>query len=173
MTKPNILQIIGFSGTGKTTLIQLLIEKLSEMNYSCATIKSAKTHTYNLTNKDSDVFIKAGSNLSAVVFEDFTQITLKEQVSLNKIIEEFQTNFKLDFILIEGFKKEKYPKLLIWEKDIVEESIDFDTIKFLYSNFKDYDDNKQVIDEFVERSNILFSTDANETIQNVLKYFIS
>ncbi|OLS32845.1 MAG: Molybdopterin-guanine dinucleotide biosynthesis adapter protein [Candidatus Heimdallarchaeota archaeon AB_125] len=173
MTQPKILQIIGYSDSGKTSLVKLLLEKLSEMNYSCATIKSARTHTYHLTNKDSDEFIKAGSNFSAVMFENITQITLKEQVSLNRLIKEFSNNSELDLILIEGFKKEKYPKLLIWTKGIFEEPIDFSTTRFLYSNFKDYDDNKQAIDEFVERNDILFSNDIKETIQNILKYFIS
>jgi molybdopterin-guanine dinucleotide biosynthesis protein B len=173
MNKPKVLQIIGQSGSGKTTLIQSLLMKLSEENYSCTSIKSARTHTYNLTDKDSDIFLKAGSNISAVVFENKTQIMINEQVSLDKLIEEFTSRTNSDFIIVEGFKKENYPKLLIWTEGSFDETIDFSTIKFLYINSKDYDDNRQIIDEFVNKYNILFSTDINEAIQNILKYFIS
>lgn len=173
MIKPKILQIIGYAGAGKTTIICLLLEKLSKENFNCATIKSSRQHSYSFSKKDSDEFLRAGSNLSIVVLDNTTQITINEQIKLERLITEISNISDSDFIIIEGFKDEKYPKLLIWAEKILNESIDFTTIKFLYCNSNDYECNKLVIDEFVSKYNILFSTEVNKTLQNILEYFVS
>lgn len=173
MIKPKILQIIGYAGTGKTTIICLLLEKLSKENFNCATIKSSRKHSYSFSKKDSDEFLKAGSNLSVVVLDNTTQITINEQIKLQQLITEISSISDPDFLIIEGFKDEKYPKLVIWAEKILDEAIDFTTIKFLYCNSNDYESNKLVIDEFVSKYDIHFNTELNETIQNILEYFIS
>lgn len=173
MIKPKILQIIGYAGTGKTTIICLLLEKLSKENFNCATIKSSRKHSYSFSSKDSDEFLKAGSNISTVVLDNTTQITINEQIKLQQLITEISNICNPDFLIIEGFKDEKYPKLVIWAEKILNEAIDFTTIKFLYCNSNDYESNKLVIDEFVSKYDIRFSTELNKTLQNILEYFIS
>jgi len=173
MIKPKILQIIGYAGTGKTTIICLLLEKLSKENFNCATIKSSRKHSYSFSKKDSDEFLKAGSNLSIVVLDNTTQITINEQIKLQQLITEISNICNPDFLIIEGFKDEKYPKLVIWAEKILDEAIDFTSIKFLYCNTNDYESNKLVIDEFVSKYDIRFSTELNKTLQNILEYFIS
>jgi len=173
MIKMKILQVIGYSGTGKTTIICLLLEKLSKKNFNCATIKSSRKHSFSFSKKDSDEFLKAGTNLSAVVLDNTTQITINEQIELERLINEISNISDPDFLIIEGFKDKKYPKLLIWGEKILDESIDFTTIKFLYCNSNDYESNKLVIDEFVSKYNIHFSTEIDRTLQNILEYFVS
>ncbi|MCG3257284.1 MAG: hypothetical protein KAU62_14390, partial [Candidatus Heimdallarchaeota archaeon] len=102
-----------------------------------------------------------------------TQITINEQIKLERLITEISNISDPDFLIIEGFKDEKYPKLLIWAEKILNESIDFTTIKFLYCSSNDYESNKLVIDEFVSKYDIHFSTEVNKTLQNILEYFVS
>ncbi|MCE7747738.1 MAG: molybdopterin-guanine dinucleotide biosynthesis protein B [Candidatus Heimdallarchaeota archaeon] len=173
MIKPKILQIIGYAGTGKTSIICSILEKLSKENFNCATIKSSRKHSYSFSKKDSDEFLRSGSNLSVVVFDNTTQITINEQINLERLITEISNISDPDFLIIEGFKDEKYPKLLIWTEKILDEAIDFTTIKFLYCDSNDYESNKLVIDEFVSKYDVLFNTEVNETLQNILEYFIS
>jgi len=173
MIKPKILQIIGYAGTGKTSIICSILEKLSKENFNCATIKSSRKHSYSFSKKDSDEFLRSGSNLSVVVLDNTTQITINEQINLERLITEISNISDPDFLIIEGFKDEKYPKLLIWTEKILDEAIDFTTIKFLYCDSNDYESNKLVIDEFVSKYDVLFSTKVNETLQNILEYFVS
>ncbi len=173
MIKPKILQIIGYSDTGKTTIICSLLEKLSKKNFNCATIKSSRKHFYSFSKKDSDEFLKAGTSLSAVVLDNTTQITINKQIKLKRLINEISSISDPDILIIEGFKDEKYPKLLIWAEKILDEPVDFSTIKFLYCNSNDYVNNKLVIDEFVCKYDIHFSTEISKTLQSILEYFIS
>ena len=108
-----------------------------------------------------------------MIFENITQINFKEQFQLNRLVKDFSEMYNPDVILIEGFKKEQYPKLLFWKEDILEENIDFNTIKFLYCDIVKYKDNKEIIEGFVEKYNVLFSTEIEKTILDILNYLIS
>lgn len=124
MVKPFILQIVGYQNSGKTTLITKLIEACTSLGHKTVTIKH---HGHGgkpdiLEQKDSTRHLAAGAAASIaegdgrlILQADRQAFTLDEQITVLSL-------FKPDVILIEGHKREKYPKLLIL-RDIEELSL--------------------------------------------------
>ena len=110
-----IYQVVGYQDSGKTTIILKLIEILKNEGIKSAAIKH---HGHGgrpdiLSQKDSAKHINAGAVASLVEGEgrlclqaDEIALTLEEQIR-------FMDFFHPDIILIEGHKKQSYPKLLI------------------------------------------------------------
>lgn len=113
--KPIILQIVGFQNSGKTTVVKKLIERLAADNCNVATIKH---HGHGgkpdiVEGKDSSQHISSGALASLIEGDgrillqaEKNSWSLSEQI---KILEILQT----DIILIEGHKKEGYPKIVL------------------------------------------------------------
>ncbi|MBU9711491.1 molybdopterin-guanine dinucleotide biosynthesis protein B [Evansella tamaricis] len=116
--KPIIFQIVGYSNSGKTTLISKWIKEISASNLKVAMIKH-HGHQSSLSEmdegKDTNIHRDAGAAGSLVASNDQVQMHMRtdEPLSLEKLLFMYQL-FHLDVILIEGFKKEKYPKLLLY-----------------------------------------------------------
>ncbi|MHA1685988.1 MAG: molybdopterin-guanine dinucleotide biosynthesis protein B [Candidatus Heimdallarchaeaceae archaeon] len=114
---PTVIQVVGLSKTGKTTLITKIIKEFTSRDLKVNVIKSAKNHQYIYSGKDSDVFLKNGAKISTVVFQNAIQITTESEVSVKRLIEIAQLLQPSDLILLEGFKSENYPKILIWTEE--------------------------------------------------------
>ena len=113
MKEPSILQVVGFSQTGKTTFLLNLIKKLSIIGVKCATIKSARMHSYIPSTKDSDLLLESGSEASIVVFSNLVQFSLKNQMDIHKVIKKIKALSEPEIILLEGFKELRFPKIVI------------------------------------------------------------
>lgn len=112
MIKIPIISFVGYSNSGKTTLIGKVLEKLSK-KYKIAVIKH-HGHTDKRISKgnmkDTDIFIKAGAKEVRLLIGDLEPVDT---------IEEFN-DLELDLIIIEGFKKLNYPKFYIKRENIKE-----------------------------------------------------
>lgn len=110
-----IFQIVGYQNSGKTTLTMKVIERLAHSGLQIATIKH---HGHGgkpdvLQSKDSGRHISAGAAISLV--EGGGRLIIqaeKHEWSLSQEIA-ILSSFKPDVILIEGHKKENYPKVVI------------------------------------------------------------
>ncbi|KHF39330.1 molybdopterin-guanine dinucleotide biosynthesis protein B [Halalkalibacter okhensis] len=118
-----ILQVVGYQNSGKTTLMEALIKRCSESGLQVATIKH-HGHTSPQRNesklKDSERHMEAGADMTAVEGGGSLQLHIKNQTwSLEKMVKLYET-FSPDILLVEGFKKEPYPKVVILrsEKDV-------------------------------------------------------
>ena len=135
MNSPLIIQVVGYSKTGKTTLITELIKLLNENDLKIFAIKSARSHEFEFSNKDSDKFLESGAQSAAVVFKNFTQISLigvTEVETLIKIVSELN-QYKI--VILEGFKELPYPKIQVYSNEIPSfNELDFSTIRYLYSS---------------------------------------
>jgi molybdopterin-guanine dinucleotide biosynthesis protein MobB len=110
-----ILGFAAWSGTGKTTLLRMLIPMLRESGLRIAMIKHAH-HKFDVDKpgKDSYELRKAGANQMLICssrrfalmrdFEDEHEPLLQDQV--NRI-----DHAACDLILVEGFKHEPFPKI--------------------------------------------------------------
>jgi molybdopterin-guanine dinucleotide biosynthesis protein B len=112
MKKIPIISFVGYSNSGKTTLIRKILEKLSH-EYKIGVIKhhghiDEKISTGNL--KDTDFFITAGASDVSLIVGDLTP---------DKIIDEYK-KLELDLVIIEGFKKLSYPKFYVKRENIKE-----------------------------------------------------
>ncbi|MCQ6280979.1 molybdopterin-guanine dinucleotide biosynthesis protein B [Bacillus sp. EB600] len=118
LVKPVIFQVVGYQNSGKTTVVSQLINQLKTEGMNIVTIKH---HGHGgkpsvIENKDSSKHLDSGA-LASIVEGDGRLLlraekpnwTLKEEIDLLSF-------FKPDVILLEGFKGELFPKLLIVRK---------------------------------------------------------
>jgi molybdopterin-guanine dinucleotide biosynthesis adapter protein len=115
LVKPFIYQIVGYQNSGKTTFILKLIQALKNQGIKSVTIKH---HGHGgrpdvIPQKDSSRHLEAGA-LAALVEGDGRLILQADEsfLTLDEQIR-FMAYFHPDVILIEGHKKQSYPKLLI------------------------------------------------------------
>lgn len=111
---PSILQIIGYQNSGKTTLVEKIVQALAESKMKVATIKHHGHGGFpEVAQKDSERHRKAGAVVSSVEGAGLLSLSsLKEEWSLKEIIRLYEF-FEVDTILIEGYKKENYPKVVL------------------------------------------------------------
>lgn len=114
-----IVSIIGKSNTGKTTLIEGLIREITHRGYRVATIKHNR-HGFEIDHegKDSWKHRKAGAHLTVIASPE--QVALIEGTKKDYTIAELRDRYirEVDIILIEGYKKNPYPKIEVYRKEI-------------------------------------------------------
>jgi molybdenum cofactor guanylyltransferase/molybdopterin-guanine dinucleotide biosynthesis protein MobB len=113
-SKVPLLGFAAFSGTGKTSLLSLLLPKLNELGLRVAVIKHAH-HKFDIDipGKDSYELRKAGavqmliasSRLMALM-----QTRYEQEPELTELLPRLDQQ-QLDLILIEGFKQASIPKI--------------------------------------------------------------
>jgi molybdopterin-guanine dinucleotide biosynthesis protein B len=111
-----IFQIVGYQNSGKTTLVEKLVKHLSSRGYEVGTIKH-HGHGGKLDladkGKDSALHRIAGARVVTVEGNGTIQLTASElKWDLQQIISLYQS-FNLDFIIVEGYKMEAYPKVVL------------------------------------------------------------
>lgn len=117
-----LLAVVGWSGTGKTTLLQKLIPILSSQGIRSGLIK----HTHHQMDvdtpgKDSYLLRKAGANQVIVASSQrwalMCETPDEEQIDLSYLVSRMD-NSLLDLVLVEGFKNEAVPKIVLWRAGI-------------------------------------------------------
>lgn len=110
-----VISVIGYSGSGKTHLIELIIKKFKiEFNLEVSVVKNIHEHRIDEEGKDSFKFSKAGAVFS-VIKNKFNQnaIYLNKKISLDALINWLKKSpYKVDLIIIEGFRNVSYPTIL-------------------------------------------------------------
>jgi molybdopterin-guanine dinucleotide biosynthesis adapter protein len=115
VVNPYIFQIVGYQNSGKTTFLNLLIEKLNEESIRTGVIKhhghGGKPDIHE--SKDSSKYSSNGAIASLVEGDgrillqaEKTAWSLEEQISV-------LAPFQLDLVLVEGHKYNSYPKGII------------------------------------------------------------
>lgn len=128
LVKPVIFQVVGYQNSGKTTFTTKLIETLKDRGLRTVTIKhhghGGKPEVAG--QKDSSTHLSAGAIASLVEGDgrlvlqaDDFEYSLEEQIDLLKF-------FRPDVILVEGYKRKNYPKLLL-----LRDKSDFSLLKII------------------------------------------
>lgn len=106
-----VIQICGYKNSGKTTLISGLLAILNQMNIRTAIIKH-DLHGFEGDVEDTDTYRlrNAGAAATAITSPWRTAIVEEHESSLASLIDHFQS---YDLILVEGFKHEPHPKLVM------------------------------------------------------------
>ena len=111
-----IIDVVGYSGSGKTSFITSAIKLLKEkLNYNVAVIKNVKHHPVDQKGKDSYEFIEAGAKFSVIQNDhNETAIFMKtEEGKLQELLKWLMNGpFKLDLIFTEGFRNLHNPTVL-------------------------------------------------------------
>lgn len=116
--KNSLIPILGFaapSGTGKTTLLTQLIPLLKQQNLRVGLIKHSH-HNFEIDKPGKDSFRLREAGASPVLLVSshrraiITDFTTPQEPSLNEQLG-YMNQSSLDLILVEGFKKENFPKI--------------------------------------------------------------
>jgi molybdopterin-guanine dinucleotide biosynthesis protein MobB len=99
-----VFGICGYSGAGKTTLIEELIRRLSEQGLQVGVVKhDAHGLSIDREGKDTDRFFKAGSDvLIRGPTESFFRSHRRDDTPLDRVLRDFAPH--VDLILVEGHK---------------------------------------------------------------------
>ncbi|NEG64478.1 molybdopterin-guanine dinucleotide biosynthesis protein B [Pantoea agglomerans] len=126
-----ILAIVGWSGTGKTTLLQQVIPILGAKGIRAGLIK----HTHHQMDvdtpgKDSYLLRKAGASQVIVASSErwalMCETPKKQSINLPYLLSRMD-HATLEVVLVEGFKDEPVPKIVLWRAGIkggIEELLD-------------------------------------------------
>ncbi len=115
---PPIVSVIGKSKSGKTTLIEKLVQELKSRGYRVATIKHIPQGVnFDEPGKDSWRHIQAGSKATAVSSPDKIVLIkpVNQDASLDEVAHLLGEDY--DIILTEGFKQGNAPKIEVHRKD--------------------------------------------------------
>lgn len=114
--KPPILQVVGFQNSGKTTVVSTMIQFASKHGFGVGSIKHhghGGTPDRSHDGKDSDRHLRAGAVMSAVEGGGVLHFTANKQSwQLDEVLPFYQA-MNLDGILVEGYKKASYPKIVM------------------------------------------------------------
>ena len=106
-----IIQVVGSSGSGKTTFIRKLIPVLKKQG-TVAVVKHLGDHTYAIEQgKDTTVFFETGADIS-VGIDSHKAIAAIRKNTLEDVLS-MLFNQGIDFAVVEGFKQRSYPKIVI------------------------------------------------------------
>ena len=107
-----IIGFAGFSGSGKTTIIEKVIQKITYLGFNVALIKHSH-HNFDIDKKGKDSFRFRIAGAQQVIVSSsvrnvlITEIKKEEkEPSVYDLVKKIDKN-KIDIILVEGFKK--YP----------------------------------------------------------------
>ncbi len=110
-----IIGLAGWSGSGKTTLITKLIPRLSARGLRVSTLKHAH-HGFDLDKPGKDSFMHRVAGATEVIIS-----SAKRWAILHELRDEEEWNMAdlvakmspVDLVLVEGFKRDSFPKLEI------------------------------------------------------------
>jgi len=111
MRIPPVIQIVGYSNSGKTTLICRLISLLTEKGFQVGTLKHhAKTLDLDRRGKDTWRHREAGARVVSITAENQSAVWYREPQPMEELLVHYAG---LDVVLVEGYKEAGYPKLVV------------------------------------------------------------
>jgi len=111
--KTKIVTIVGKSNSGKTTLLEKLIARLTQRGYRIGTVKHAHDgFEMDREGKDSWRHRKAGATATLVITEDKVAMIKDDKTSyIDKMVTYLSD---ADMIMAEGFKRQNLPKIEVF-----------------------------------------------------------
>jgi molybdopterin-guanine dinucleotide biosynthesis protein MobB len=114
---PAVLEVIGYSGAGKTTLIEKLIPALRKRGIRVAVIKhTSHRHELDKPGKDSHRLRQAGAE--AVIVSSPQMVAMFREVErewpVKRLLRHLPLN--LDLVIAEGFRNSEYPCLEVYRR---------------------------------------------------------
>jgi molybdopterin-guanine dinucleotide biosynthesis protein B len=132
---PKFVAVVGGKHSGKTTIIEHLILTLKKRGYKVATIKEMpNTESIDdpLPNHDTWKHTEAGADIVVAKPKNQTVFFVNRQMNLNEIAAQLPG---IDYVLLEGFEKEKTLVKVIAAKTIQEAADYFDGLAIAVSGF--------------------------------------
>lgn len=107
----SIMQVVGYKNSGKTTLVERLVEALTEAGCRVGTVKR-DAHEFEVDHAGTDSWRhrRAGAAMTAITSAARTAVMEERHTPLSELL---QRMAQMDVVLVEGFKHEPYPKIVI------------------------------------------------------------
>jgi molybdopterin-guanine dinucleotide biosynthesis protein B len=112
-----VIGFAGFSGAGKTTLVERLIPVLKRKRQRVSVVKHAH-HKFDIDHPGKDTYrhreagafeVVVASDKRLALIREFEQPT---QLGVHDLIAELDS--RIDWVLVEGFKHSDLPKIEVW-----------------------------------------------------------
>lgn len=117
MKAPPAVSIIGWSGVGKTTLVERLVPELRARGLRVGVVKhSSHQHPLHRAGSDTARFEQSGAALVAFATPAGVQLSVRQEPekALPSLLERFGD--MVDLVLVEGWKDGPLPKLEVWRE---------------------------------------------------------
>ena len=114
-----IIGLAGWSGSGKTTLITKVIPRLIARGQRVSTLKHAH-HGFDLDQPGKDSFMHRTAGATEVIISSARRFAILHELreepewDLSDLLAKLSP---VDLVLVEGFKRDAFPKLEIHRKD--------------------------------------------------------
>ncbi|MGH8557735.1 MAG: molybdopterin-guanine dinucleotide biosynthesis protein B [Methylococcales bacterium] len=121
-SKVPVLGIAAFSGTGKTTLLTRLIPLLKQRGLRIGLIKHSH-HNFDIDHpgKDSYRLREAGANPVMLSSKFRRAVITEHEIPIEPLLSEQLKHLdqsNLDLVLVEGFKRERFPKIELYRASV-------------------------------------------------------
>ncbi|MFD2372107.1 molybdopterin-guanine dinucleotide biosynthesis protein B [Brevibacillus sp. GCM10020057] len=112
--QPFVIQFVGYSDSGKTTLLTKLIPLLEQSGLRVGVVKHDGSHDFAIDQpgKDTWRYREAGASFVAITSRTKTAVIEQRPTPLPQLVERL-AQAGADLVLVEGFKQEGYPKLVL------------------------------------------------------------
>ncbi|MFX1605818.1 MAG: molybdopterin-guanine dinucleotide biosynthesis protein B [Promethearchaeota archaeon] len=104
--KMRVFAISGYSGTGKTSLVEAIVKSLVKSGHTVATIKSSKHEASPDQGTDTWRHVQAGASMTIFLGPSMEQASLKERIGPSDLDE----LSKYDYLIVEGLKSFNIPR---------------------------------------------------------------
>jgi molybdopterin-guanine dinucleotide biosynthesis protein MobB len=114
---PVAISFVGFSDSGKTTLIERLVQRLTAKGYKVGVIKhhhGQRDTGIDVEGKDTWRYRQSGAAITALIAPDGMTLFLpQENLTAEEAVERLARQLPVDLILVEGFKRSSFPKFIV------------------------------------------------------------
>ncbi|MFB9324895.1 molybdopterin-guanine dinucleotide biosynthesis protein B [Paenibacillus aurantiacus] len=109
-----VIQIVGYKNSGKTTLVAAMVRLLKTTGYRVGTVKH-DAHDFTMDHPGTDTWQhqEAGADVTAISSARRTAVLTNQPATLDQLLAQMHD---IDIALVEGFKQERYPKLVLIRK---------------------------------------------------------
>lgn len=108
---PGIIGVVGWKGSGKTTVVEGIVEFLKSKGFVVGTVKHAMEISLNEPATDSWRHKKAGASRCVVMAKDSTVLIDSQIHDFDLIVSRYL--WMCDFVVVEGFKHLAIPKIVV------------------------------------------------------------
>ena len=120
---PPIISVVGYSGAGKTTLMENLISELTRRRYRVGSIKH-DVHGFEMDKPGKDSWRHKQAGACTTLISSPHQIGMVMDVDHDHNPDELKKFFSnVSVILTEGYKKQRRPKVEIFRSEIHDEPL--------------------------------------------------
>ncbi|GAV24576.1 molybdopterin-guanine dinucleotide biosynthesis protein B [Carboxydothermus islandicus] len=116
---PLILQIVGYSNSGKTTVAEKLVQLFTRHGFKVGVVKH-DVHGFEVDQpgKDTYRYRQAGGVKVGILGPGKAAFMVEREVLLEEVFEFYRD---MDLILVEGFKNRPFPRIEVIRSEIYQE----------------------------------------------------